>query len=329
MSLLLFSLIILYISVCLAKVENLVVFGDSYSDVGNVQQNSNGPLWSENLAVAWNASLYSFAFSGSTCDDSNKMTSTAPSIVDQIEMYYNQQLNLEPENTVYAFWIGYSDLHNMIKKNDKEYDKVLDCLMQQVANVRKVFGTNRFILFTLAPMDKMPYFSKDESESEKRKEAVDTFNQLLHEKFLNLVKYHNTLELDLVDVHDLLVDMIDSPAEFGFSEGDQAYWDACQGKCLDAIDDYIWWDKLHLTGGAHRAITTSILMSNSLEPSVTLPSSTTIHDLLNQPDSQFKSPIYEASYHTGLIDKVLKKLKDVKEKETTKENENENEKQEN
>lgn len=178
-------------------------------------------------------------------------------------------------------------------------------------------------------MDKMPYFSKDESESEKRKEAVDTFNQLLHEKFLNLVKYHNTLELDLVDVHDLLVDMIDSPAEFGFSEGDQAYWDACQGKCLDAIDDYIWWDKLHLTGGAHRAITTSILMSNSLEPSVTLPSSTTIHDLLNQPDSQFKSPIYEASYHTGLIDKVLKKLKDVKEKETAKEKEKGNEKQEN
>ncbi|CAO3625680.1 unnamed protein product [Cunninghamella blakesleeana] len=298
--------------VFVSRVENIVVFGDSYS--GNIKQNSNGPLWSENLAVAWNASLYSFSFSGATCN--NKITSsTVPSIVDQIEMYYNQNLSLEPENTVYAFWVGYADLHKMIEENDKDYDKVLDCIMQQVANVRKVFGTNRFILFTLAPMDKMPYFSKNETERVKRKESIDAYNLQLHDKFSNLVKYHNTLEMDLVDAHDLLVDMIESPTEFGFINGNEAYWDRCQGKCNDNIDHYIWWDKIHLTGGAHRFITTSILMSNSLEPSTALPSSDKIQELLTQPGSQYKSPIYEPAYQTGIIDKVLKQLKEAKEKE--------------
>jgi hypothetical protein len=125
-----------------ATVKNLVVFGDSNSgkkkirlvgnqsdiilihktiDVGNGQRWSDGPLWSEFLAVGWNASLYSFAFSGSVCDNSIYNTiaeeDRVPSLRDQLEAYYNLNLNLNPEETVYAFWFGIQDVFEMAKRH--------------------------------------------------------------------------------------------------------------------------------------------------------------------------------------------------------------------
>lgn len=88
--------------------------GIEFVDVGNRWQSSNGPGWSQDLAAGWNASLYSFAFSGATCDQSVNGT---PSIVDQVEMYYHQHLDLPPEETVYAFWIGHDDIHEAIQAN--------------------------------------------------------------------------------------------------------------------------------------------------------------------------------------------------------------------
>lgn len=121
-----------------ATVKNLVVFGDSNSgknkqicsneetkeemtDVGNGQRWSNGPLWSEYLALGWNASLYSFAFSGSVCDNgiynSISKEDKVPSLRDQLEGYYKLGLDLNPQETVYAFWFGVQDVYEMAKRH--------------------------------------------------------------------------------------------------------------------------------------------------------------------------------------------------------------------
>lgn len=157
-------------------------------------------------------------------------------------------------------------------------------------------------MFTLAPMENMPYFNNGNNKKELFKAAVDTFNEQLHKKVFNLVGHHQSLELDLVDAHDLLKDMINTPSDFGFKDGQHSFWDACQGQCTDSVDDYIWWDKTHLTGGAHRVIANSILISDSLEPSVTL--SLPVADLIQ--GSRFQSPHYQPKYNTGLIDKLVK-----------------------
>ncbi|CAO3599850.1 unnamed protein product [Absidia cylindrospora] len=287
--------------------------------VGNRQQSSNGPVWSQDLAVGWNASLYSFAFNGATCDQSthsdtiNTSSITPPTIVDQIEMYYQQKLKLAPEDTIYAFWVGYTDIHNMVQKNSEDYEGLADCIIQQIRNVRKVFETNRFITFTLAPIESMPYFNDGKNRVQKYKQAMDKFNGILHQKVFNLVGHHQSLELDLVDAHDLLKDMTNAPTEFGFKDGQHSFWDTCQGQCDDSVDDYIWWDKTHLTGGAHRVIANSILTSGSMEPPVTLSPATTVHDLVQVPGSRFASPHYNPKHQTGIIDRLIKELNAAKE----------------
>lgn len=120
-------------------VDNLVVFGDSYSgnvfngqmymnhvlipykDLGNFHRWTNGPVWSENVAVAWNASLYSFAYTGSACDNELypdvPTTDRMPSIRDQIELYYNLDLGLDANKTVFAIWVGITDIQKAYQQS--------------------------------------------------------------------------------------------------------------------------------------------------------------------------------------------------------------------
>jgi hypothetical protein len=82
-------------------------------DAGNLNRQTNGPLWAEDLAYAWNVSVYNFAFGGATCDSDLYALDPAdksPSLRDQIEIYYDQKLHLEPEETIYAIWIGINDI---------------------------------------------------------------------------------------------------------------------------------------------------------------------------------------------------------------------------
>lgn len=106
----------------LREIGHIMLISDDL-DVGNSLRWSDGPLWSEYLAVGWNASLYSFAYSGSVCD--NNMYNTiakedrVPNLRDQLEAYYNLNLNLDPKETVYAFWFGVQDVFEMAKRHGR------------------------------------------------------------------------------------------------------------------------------------------------------------------------------------------------------------------
>ncbi|CEG77446.1 hypothetical protein RMATCC62417_12196 [Rhizopus microsporus] len=115
------SLSQLSLLVLASEVKNIVIFGDSNSDVGNGQRWSNGPLWNEYLASSWNATLYNFAYSGSVCDNNMypKTKQYIPSFKDQVEGYYKLELNLNSSETVYGVWFGLHDINKMSKKKGK------------------------------------------------------------------------------------------------------------------------------------------------------------------------------------------------------------------
>ncbi|KAI7873210.1 uncharacterized protein EV154DRAFT_431105 [Mucor mucedo] len=134
-------------------------------------------------------------------------------------------------------------------------------------------------------------------------------------------KHSQHLELDRVDIHKLLDDIVDSPELFGLKNAHDSYWDTCQGLCADDIDSYVWWDKTHLTGGVHRLIANSILKAGSLAPETYLEDSVNVQELINQTThTKFKSPKYKGAKSTGEINRIIEKLKQEK-KEKAKENE--------
>lgn len=115
--------------------------------------------------------------------------------------------------------------------------------------VHKLFKANQIMLINLPPMEYMPYFMNT-MMAPSRGRAVKMVNEGLKYQVLDLNKKYGTLELDLIDMHSLLSDMVNDPDTFGITNTNRAYWDDCQEKCQDlGMDDYIWWDRTHLTGG--------------------------------------------------------------------------------
>ncbi|KAI9019562.1 hypothetical protein CLU79DRAFT_240706 [Phycomyces nitens] len=237
-------------------VKNLVVFGDS--NAGNFQRWTNGPVWSEDLAVGWNATLHSFAYTGATCDrarfSSVMRHDDSPSIKDQVEMYYHQSFNHNPEETVYAIFVGASDIHKSFQQKVNSTSipglgPVVECIGQQVRNIRKLYGANRFLVFNVLPMEHMPFY-KDSSLATSRGEAAEEFNRLLAKEVTKMNKHHHALALDLIDVHSLLSDLMAKPSDFGFKDASSAYLGQCRERCDGRdVDTYVWWDRTHLTGG--------------------------------------------------------------------------------
>ncbi|KAG0172223.1 hypothetical protein DFQ28_011274 [Apophysomyces sp. BC1034] len=301
-------------------IKNLVVFGDSYSDVGNFQRWSNGPIWSENLAVGWNASLLSFAISGATCDNAPFVNLTEsepmPSVKDQIEHYYNLSLNHSMNETIFAFWVGAADIHNTFKLQGEssgvpDFKELSACIIQQMREVRQVFGANRFILLNTLPLQHLPYFAGTEM-AENRANASIQLNKLLVREVNMMNKYYHALELDLVDMHTLISDIVADPEAFNFTDATTPFWDKCQGQCTEEkVNDYVWWDQTHLTGGVHEKIANSILSAASFADP-TWVNSDDVQTLIQDPHSPYRSKNYTSPLNTGLIGRIIEELNAAK-----------------
>ncbi|OZJ02042.1 hypothetical protein BZG36_05080 [Bifiguratus adelaidae] len=241
-------------------VKNVVVFGDSYSDGGNVGRKTNGPMWYESLSTSWEAeNLHSFAFVGATCEDAQNIGGTdIPSIKDQLELYYDQSLDLKPEETVYALWVGTNDVVLAQGANAGTMSKVertLECIKNHVDTLYRVFNARHMLLIDLPPIDSSPYYRQS---SAKTPSNIPLFN----EKLISSVSEWNAefgTRAVVVDANSIIADIAKNPSAYGIKDTEQAYWLSCQGSCTEDANDYLWWDQTHLTGAAHTALAKSIV----------------------------------------------------------------------
>lgn len=156
----------------------------------------------------------------------------------------------------------------------------------------------------------MPYYAANSNLTDSREKAANQLNEMLTKEVEKMNKHSQHLELDLVDVHKLLDDIIESPDLFGLKNAHDPFWEVCQGKCTENPDSYVWWDKTHLTGGVHRLIANSILMAGSLAPETYLSDTTDVLQLI----PKYQSPVYKAQKSKGQIETIIAKLKEEKEK---------------
>ncbi|KAI7886497.1 hypothetical protein K492DRAFT_122467 [Lichtheimia hyalospora FSU 10163] len=154
----------------------------------------------------------------------------------------------------------------------------------------------------------MPFFI-DREDKPQWESAADQLNRLIQNDVVNLNKHHHALELDLIDIHSLLTDVMSDPSMFNFVNALDAYLDACHGKCTDNVDAYVWWDRTHITGGMHRLIANSILLAGSYGKSMSLDASVgDVTAWINAPNSPYRSPKYTLPPHTGVIERVMQQI---------------------
>jgi phospholipase/lecithinase/hemolysin len=95
----------------------------------------------------------------------------------------------------------------------------------------------------------MPYYQESEVAMNRSQAAVD-INKGLEKDVANLNKHHHALEMDYVDIHSLINDIIVDPIIFNFKKPIESYLNECKNEpCKNNVKDYIWWDKTHFTTG--------------------------------------------------------------------------------
>ncbi|KAG6049475.1 hypothetical protein E4U17_006802 [Claviceps sp. LM77 group G4] len=176
--------------------ENLVTFGDSYTDEGRFsyfQQNhrapptgvmlppsnatsSGGASWARFVANSTGAQLYNYAVSGGMCSnnidsrDLEAIHAPFPSVLEyQVPVFEQDILSRElyprrrADNTVYALWIGTNDVgvYGFLGDKNKENTTLtsyLDCNWQVFDHVYHA-GGRHFVVLNIAPLRHAPMYA--------------------------------------------------------------------------------------------------------------------------------------------------------------------------
>lgn len=181
----------------LRKMENLVTFGDSYTDESrlryfaehggqppppgvllppNNMTSSGGKAWGRFVAESTGAKYYNYAVSGAMCSD--KITShifggtnaSFPSVHEYEIPAYQKDVtykdlypNRRSDNTVYAMWIGTNDLGIDGFLSDRNVPGTsiptfVECIWQAFDGIYKT-GGRHFVILNQAPLELAPLYA--------------------------------------------------------------------------------------------------------------------------------------------------------------------------
>lgn len=221
--------------------SDLIVFGDSLSDAGNLGGvATNGTTWAGQLG-ATPALLggTNFAFLGATAVSNGG----SPDFTEQRALFAGSGLTLGTNPLVVA-WFGGNDLLNAL-----DASAIGNAVSQIAAGVTALASTGltRFVLPGLPDLGLIPRNIGDPVASATATFASNAFNAALQ----GFISTANTSGLDVtyLDVNGIFAEILSDPASFGFTNVD--------GTCergLISCDGYVFWDDIHPTARTHAVL---------------------------------------------------------------------------
>lgn len=183
----------------LCKMENLITFGDSYTDESRAyyfRDNGHAPpvgylpprdekafgggyTWSRVVADLTGARFYNYAVAGAMCADNitthwfEPINDNFPSVLDYEIPAYKADVPLpdyftdrRADNTVYALWIGTNDLgiDGFLSDSNVRGTSLttfVDCVWQTFDNIYETGGRN-FVLLNIVPLEHSPAYAPPE-----------------------------------------------------------------------------------------------------------------------------------------------------------------------
>jgi len=270
------------------QIENLVTFGDSYTDV--VVTGDGGVSWPPYAAGQAHVNLFPFARAGATC--SNNITFRPfPSIFEsQLPLYFqekqNRTLKLSADDTIYTLWIGTNDVGSnalLTMGNETSLVEVTTCMVNWV-KVLYESGARNFIFQNMIPLQNVPlyapvsypnrYWTAQKNSTEWSMfitELVLSGNMLTKLMLEALAPTLHGAHVAIFDSHSLFADMFAHPAlylngtaplnvtgsiracVFELNESTSDTGD-CTIATGTEVDSFLWFDELHPSEQADRIV---------------------------------------------------------------------------
>ncbi|MEA5602770.1 SGNH/GDSL hydrolase family protein [Nostoc sp. UHCC 0252] len=260
--------------------DNIYIFGDSFSDSGNVfnatngiippsptysnGRFSNGPIWVDYLASDLGSTLNlnnNFAFGGATTGTENIGLATLPGLQQQINNFVAAE-TADP-NALYIIWAGTNDYLSYFFDGEPNPSNTVANLSTALTSL-VADGAKDIMVVNLPDLGKSPFanftsqsFNLFNTFSSEHNSNLNTELQVLSQQLSPDV---NIIELNVNSLFDRI---IAAPEEFGFTN----VTNSCISEDLSVVpidvptqqvscnpEEFLFWDEVHPTTTAHKLI---------------------------------------------------------------------------
>ncbi len=245
--------------------DALYVFGDSFSDDGNVFKYtggstplsppyfegrfSNGPVWVEYLANKLGTTSTNFAYGGSSTGIGNAVIPEVPlpGLLTQTKLFTQANPNADA-NALYTVWAGANDY---LFGGVTDPTVPLNNLSTAVTSLYTA-GARNIMVVDLADMGKFPARRVNSEISSSLNALTEAHNSGLAATLDYLSQQKPDINIIPLDVNSLFNRAIAAPTKFGFTN----VTDSCLIGVVvcDNPNEYLFWDDSHPTTTAHKLI---------------------------------------------------------------------------
>ena len=248
------------------SIDQIYVFGDSLSDIGTIYnatggayppsppyfqgRYSNGPVWVEHLASKLALTLdrtTNFAAGGATTGANGAYG--VPGLLTQVNGFTSTHAQANSQ-ALYVVWAGANDYLQAATQPTI----VVENVMQAIASLSKV-GARKILVGNLPDLGQLPA-TRSTGNSKALSAATQSHNLSLSRSLAGASqKLGATVQIIPLDANKLYREAETHPSTFGFTNvtsGCISSPDSCRQP-----DTFLFWDGIHPTTAAHRALSES------------------------------------------------------------------------
>jgi phospholipase/lecithinase/hemolysin len=266
----------------LLRFENLVVFGDSLSDNGNLLalshgglpdphlysngRFSNGPNWVDYFpSVASSVTHFGpvTAFYAAHLPNDHPTNfaiggSTSGVLASQIDAYVTSLGGRSAASDLCVIWIGANDF----AAGNINPRETVENIRDGIALLSSA-GARTFIVISIPDIALTPQVKAVPTIIQAARQFVFTVDALLYVELLPFAWLHR-ITVDIVDINRIFIPLVLNPGRFDFTNSSGFALDPSTGGGDTNPDDYVFWDGFHPTTKAHRIAAEFIYKSIAL-----------------------------------------------------------------
>lgn len=291
MNLLLTIFFVLFSGIGLAEpLNNIVVFGDSLSDNGNLYEYmqhripssppyfegrfSNGPVWIEHLTSSVfpgneAAHLLDYAFGGAAVVDGMDDDAALFTLKREVDAYLIAHHNQADPLSLFIVWIGANNYLALSDDVEKTVDDVNKGIRKELERLAQS-GARHVLVLNLPDLGSTPAAREFDKQAE-----LSTYSRLhndtLAKSIDSLQSIYPQVQWVAFDTDRLFRELLDSPEAFGFKNTTDTCYDILVDKPSrhtvltmvsnislkprdERCDDYLFFDPIHSTSIAHKLL---------------------------------------------------------------------------
>ena len=246
------------IGVLASDFSNIVAFGDSLSDNGNIfrldptacpaekyyqGRFSNGPVWVDYLSESdyLDATLINNAYGGAETSGA-----TPPGLIEQVTAFINA--GSLPPNALFTIWIGGNDFLGGSSNFDQSADNVKTAL-----DALATFGAKSILILNLPDLGAIPRNNGDAQTSAVATALTEGYNASLKGNVDDFQAENTDITVYFMDIYALFLDISANPENYGLSNVDSI----CPNFLVDNDFDnngFLFWDDIHPTTEVHQEV---------------------------------------------------------------------------